>query len=215
MNSTCPCFEKTSGHCWQPCRAPTTPVDWRTGLMYGMIVPLCFIVIGIILRWCEARKPTSSIASTTTPAAAAATAPARPPPAGLPPAGLPAGRLMGECSICLTDLGGMPTRALACAHVFHGNCIAQWIRRNRSCPVCRTRVADEVRMRRDVESDAERAARRDAEEEARNAQADEDDSSWSSGGGDADVLVDEDSETSSLSPVNFRRLPRVFRRGAV
>lgn len=69
-------------------------------------------------------------------------------------------------------------------------------------------------MRRDVESDAERAARRDAEEEARNAQADEDDSSWSSGG-DADVLVEEDSETSSLSPVNFRRPPRVFRRGAV
>lgn len=43
------------------------------------------------------------------------------------------------CSICLDPFGTRPLVAGACAHVFHAECVEQWLARDpgRTCPVCR------------------------------------------------------------------------------
>ena len=46
-----------------------------------------------------------------------------------------------ECEICLEDLPiGHIGIALLCHHWFGDGCIAEWLRRNESCPKCRRRV---------------------------------------------------------------------------
>ncbi|VFQ68792.1 unnamed protein product [Cuscuta campestris] len=49
------------------------------------------------------------------------------------------------CSICLDEFrrgsSVVTTLPPPCGHVFHSRCIAGWLRRNRTCPVCRRRVA--------------------------------------------------------------------------
>ncbi|CAH9117172.1 unnamed protein product [Cuscuta europaea] len=44
------------------------------------------------------------------------------------------------CSICLDDFrGGSAIISLSpCSHKFHKGCIAKWLRRRRTCPMCRT-----------------------------------------------------------------------------
>jgi hypothetical protein len=44
------------------------------------------------------------------------------------------------CSICLEDLNqssSEPSRALACMHVFHANCVNPWLENHNTCPTCR------------------------------------------------------------------------------
>ena len=44
-----------------------------------------------------------------------------------------------SCSICLEALvlSGRERRALPCSHVFHADCVEQWLRESGACPVCR------------------------------------------------------------------------------
>lgn len=43
-----------------------------------------------------------------------------------------------ECSICLDDINnGESIRKLDCGHVFHTNCVEQWINTYSTCPYCR------------------------------------------------------------------------------
>ena len=40
-----------------------------------------------------------------------------------------------ECPICLNNMDiSVP---LPCGHIFHGDCILDWIDRKRNCPICR------------------------------------------------------------------------------
>ena len=43
-----------------------------------------------------------------------------------------------QCSICLLDLG-TTVQTLRCNHVFHQECIAQWLPEHQTCPICRQR----------------------------------------------------------------------------
>ena len=42
------------------------------------------------------------------------------------------------CTICLEDIEEDKIR-LPCDHVYHGNCIQQWLRKKRTCPICRSK----------------------------------------------------------------------------
>ncbi|XP_019155347.1 PREDICTED: uncharacterized protein LOC109152215 [Ipomoea nil] len=49
----------------------------------------------------------------------------------------------GECcNVCLEDFEGeeVITQLAMCLHKFHNECIAKWLRRSRTCPICRGRV---------------------------------------------------------------------------
>lgn len=49
----------------------------------------------------------------------------------------------GTCPICLNDmLLGEEARLLQCKHIFHKQCVDEWLRVNASCPTCRYRVLD-------------------------------------------------------------------------
>ncbi|KAJ9166944.1 hypothetical protein P3X46_021633 [Hevea brasiliensis] len=43
-----------------------------------------------------------------------------------------------ECSICLDQLSiGSEGRRLPCSHLYHGNCIEEWLKKSKTCPLCR------------------------------------------------------------------------------
>ncbi|XP_044485573.1 ERAD-associated E3 ubiquitin-protein ligase HRD1A-like [Mangifera indica] len=43
-----------------------------------------------------------------------------------------------KCCICLEEFeGGVKVGRLPCSHVFHGDCIDQWLKRSPTCPLCR------------------------------------------------------------------------------
>ncbi|XP_043329311.1 RING finger protein 11-like [Cervus canadensis] len=43
-----------------------------------------------------------------------------------------------ECAVCLEDLvGGDPIRSLPCKHIYHLDCIVEWLTRSFTCPLCR------------------------------------------------------------------------------
>ncbi|KZT76493.1 hypothetical protein F511_46484 [Dorcoceras hygrometricum] len=46
----------------------------------------------------------------------------------------------GRCAVCMRGFrtGGTQVR---CGHVFHVNCIAQWVSVNSCCPLCRARLS--------------------------------------------------------------------------
>lgn len=48
----------------------------------------------------------------------------------------------GECPVCLGELqeGDMVRKLPYCLHLFHANCINQWLLKQPSCPICRVRV---------------------------------------------------------------------------
>lgn len=44
----------------------------------------------------------------------------------------------GDCRVCLTDFTpGEKLRTLPCLHIYHVDCIDEWLKRNAVCPVCR------------------------------------------------------------------------------
>merc|ERR1719401_1097049 len=46
-----------------------------------------------------------------------------------------------SCSICLEFFRhGMLLTGLSCGHVFHVECLTQWVQRSAHCPNCRARV---------------------------------------------------------------------------
>eukprot|EP01097_Dermamoeba_algensis_P011129 TRINITY_DN8490_c0_g1_i1.p1 TRINITY_DN8490_c0_g1~~TRINITY_DN8490_c0_g1_i1.p1 ORF type:complete len:394 (-),score=74.25 TRINITY_DN8490_c0_g1_i1:11-1192(-) len=49
-----------------------------------------------------------------------------------------------QCGICLEELKEKKTSRLKCKHMFHQDCIGEWLERKNSCPVCR--VEDPVNM---------------------------------------------------------------------
>jgi hypothetical protein len=53
------------------------------------------------------------------------------------------------CSICqdLLSFEKGPVLALICGHVYHKNCIEKWIKRNRSCPICKDFIGNEKLQR--------------------------------------------------------------------
>lgn len=47
----------------------------------------------------------------------------------------------GDCRVCLTDFTpGEKLRTLPCLHIYHVDCIDEWLKRNAVCPVCRQSV---------------------------------------------------------------------------
>ncbi|KAL3623859.1 hypothetical protein CASFOL_032675 [Castilleja foliolosa] len=47
-----------------------------------------------------------------------------------------------DCAICLDSFreGDLCWRIPVCKHLFHADCVDRWIRKNPTCPVCRSRV---------------------------------------------------------------------------
>ncbi|KNA23143.1 hypothetical protein SOVF_027410 [Spinacia oleracea] len=46
-----------------------------------------------------------------------------------------------ECSICLEKIGeGVEVIRLPCAHIYHTDCITQWLQRTHFCPFCRFKL---------------------------------------------------------------------------
>ena len=43
-----------------------------------------------------------------------------------------------ECCICQEDLYSEPTRKLNCNHEFHRDCIGDWFKQQKNCPICRS-----------------------------------------------------------------------------
>ncbi|XP_010533061.1 PREDICTED: RING-H2 finger protein ATL80-like [Tarenaya hassleriana] len=49
------------------------------------------------------------------------------------------------CSICLQDFLGssdMDLTQMPCSHVFHSDCVFEWLRKRNSCPLCRREISD-------------------------------------------------------------------------
>ncbi|KAK2975088.1 hypothetical protein RJ640_014450 [Escallonia rubra] len=47
--------------------------------------------------------------------------------------------LEGECVVCLQELvsAGQEIARMPCRHMFHGDCVVQWLERSHLCPLCR------------------------------------------------------------------------------
>ena len=45
-----------------------------------------------------------------------------------------------ECIICLDKLSEKPIKTTSCMHIFHEECIDNWIKNNTSCPICRNTI---------------------------------------------------------------------------
>ena len=42
-----------------------------------------------------------------------------------------------ECSICLEPILKNRPATLSCGHIYHKNCIKNWLKNNDECPLCR------------------------------------------------------------------------------
>lgn len=47
-----------------------------------------------------------------------------------------------NCSICLCNLYKEKIIILECSHVYHINCIQEWLLKSRTCPLCRFHIKD-------------------------------------------------------------------------
>ncbi len=45
------------------------------------------------------------------------------------------------CPICLGDLKTSKNKNLYCSHIFHENCIDEWLKTNNTCPNCRAFIS--------------------------------------------------------------------------
>ncbi len=43
---------------------------------------------------------------------------------------------MSQCVICLENINGNK-KTLQCGHTFHTKCIQKWLKKNKTCPICR------------------------------------------------------------------------------
>ncbi|CAI9779304.1 unnamed protein product [Fraxinus pennsylvanica] len=52
------------------------------------------------------------------------------------------------CAVCLDEIpAGLLVSTLACSHVFHSNCIFEWLSRSDNCPICRFEmIAQPIRL---------------------------------------------------------------------
>ena len=58
------------------------------------------------------------------------------------------------CPVCLNDMDvGDEVRNLPCKHIFHKDCVDEWLRVNASCPTCRSSIIgnDDAAVNNDVE----------------------------------------------------------------
>ncbi len=89
----------------------------------------------------EANTFTFSYTPPSPPAAAAAGGAAE-------PAGPPPDPNLGRCAICLCDFEpGDASRRLPCLHMFHKDCIDDWLKQHRDCPVCKTDIVTGAQVR--------------------------------------------------------------------
>ncbi len=42
-----------------------------------------------------------------------------------------------QCLICLESLNSNKTEKFECQHIFHRNCLEEWFKIERTCPLCR------------------------------------------------------------------------------
>ncbi|KAL5804501.1 hypothetical protein ACOSQ3_031301 [Xanthoceras sorbifolium] len=66
-------------------------------------------------------------------------------PASIPPTNYRTGEMEShstDCAVCLEDfVDGDSCRILiVCNHIFHSNCIDQWLKYQSTCPICRKPV---------------------------------------------------------------------------
>ncbi|XP_078160134.1 E3 ubiquitin-protein ligase MPSR1-like [Carex rostrata] len=59
-------------------------------------------------------------------------------------------KLEEECAICMEKLFGKENKEAVvketpCGHRYHGKCIEKWLRKHRSCPMCRYQMPQEIR----------------------------------------------------------------------
>lgn len=46
-----------------------------------------------------------------------------------------------NCVICLEDLSeGREAVSMPCSHLFHGDCIEEWLNTSHKCPICRFKM---------------------------------------------------------------------------
>lgn len=48
-----------------------------------------------------------------------------------------------NCSICYSH---SPLHILPCGHIYHENCINEWIRIKNSCPLCRQKISEGIKV---------------------------------------------------------------------
>ena len=69
-----------------------------------------------------------------------------------------------ECSICIAPHDRRGSVKLACGHCFHAPCIARWLARARTCPVCRRSAWPERTERAEGTERTERTERTEGTE---------------------------------------------------
>ena len=42
-----------------------------------------------------------------------------------------------ECVVCLGEFAGGECIKTTCGHMFHDECLSQWLKKSFSCPICR------------------------------------------------------------------------------
>ncbi|GMY36103.1 E3 ubiquitin-protein ligase RNF181-like [Fagus crenata] len=48
------------------------------------------------------------------------------------------------CSVCIQSFrSGEGGKQVPCGHVYHATCIASWLSRHNSCPLCRCKISSE------------------------------------------------------------------------
>eukprot|EP00602_Paraphysomonas_sp_CaronLab_P000885 CAMPEP_0185031734 /NCGR_PEP_ID=MMETSP1103-20130426/19358_1 /TAXON_ID=36769 /ORGANISM="Paraphysomonas bandaiensis, Strain Caron Lab Isolate" /LENGTH=186 /DNA_ID=CAMNT_0027567357 /DNA_START=595 /DNA_END=1155 /DNA_ORIENTATION=- len=71
------------------------------------------------------------------------------------------------CPICLNDMAvGEKVRVMPCKHVFHSQCVDEWLRVNASCPTCRMSI-----FHNDLENGASGEEKNDGGEEEKSSGA--------------------------------------------
>lgn len=60
-----------------------------------------------------------------------------------------------ECSICFDDMcGALGTATMTCGHQFHLGCVARWLLKTESCPLCRREATDKEKIADDQSEDS-------------------------------------------------------------
>lgn len=47
------------------------------------------------------------------------------------------------CGVCQEEMGGKVREVVGCGHKFHEECILEWLKRKRTCPLCRFQLQDQ------------------------------------------------------------------------